>query len=167
MDCSTSDFLVLHHLPEFAQTHVHLVSDAIQPSHSLSSPSPPAFNHTHKAKFFKIGENHQHLWLGRVIRLNTKSESVKVLVIPSCLTLCDSMDCSLPGSCVHRILQKNPGVGSHFLLQQIYLTQGLNPGLLHCRQILYHLSHMIHKRKKKWTSSKLKISPQEKTQLRE
>ena len=37
-------FPVLHHLLEVAQTHVHRVSDAIQPSHSLSSPSPPAFN---------------------------------------------------------------------------------------------------------------------------
>ena len=37
-------FPVLHHLPELAQTHVHGVSDAIQPSHPLSSPSPPAFN---------------------------------------------------------------------------------------------------------------------------
>ena len=36
---------------------------------------------------------------------------------------------------------KSSGVGSHFLLQGIFLTQGLNPGLLHCRQILYHLSH--------------------------
>ena len=36
---------------------------------------------------------------------------------------------------------KNTGVGSHFLLQGIFLTQGLNPGLLLCRQILYHLSH--------------------------
>ena len=44
MDCSTPGFPVLHHLPEFAQTHVHWVGDAIQPSHPLSSPSPPAFN---------------------------------------------------------------------------------------------------------------------------
>ena len=115
MDCSTSDFLVLHHLPEFAQTHVHLDGDAIQPSHPLSSPSPSAFNHTRKAKFFKIGENHQHLRLGRVIRLNTKSENVKVLVIPSCLTLCDPIDCSLPGSCVHRIIQQEYWSGQPFL----------------------------------------------------
>ena len=40
----TPGFPVLHHLPEFTQTHVHRVSDAIQPSHPLSSPSPPAFN---------------------------------------------------------------------------------------------------------------------------
>ncbi|CAI9153993.1 unnamed protein product [Rangifer tarandus platyrhynchus] len=44
MDCSTLGFHVLHHLPEFAQTHVHQVSDAIQPSCPLSSPSPPAFS---------------------------------------------------------------------------------------------------------------------------
>ena len=42
--CSTPGFLFLHYLPEFAQTHVHQVGDAIQPSHSLSSPSPPALN---------------------------------------------------------------------------------------------------------------------------
>ena len=43
-DCSIPGFPVLHHLPEFAQTHVQWVSDAIQPSHSLLSPSPPAFS---------------------------------------------------------------------------------------------------------------------------
>ena len=42
MDCSTPGFPVLHHLLEFAQTHVHWVSDAIQPFHSLSPPSCPA-----------------------------------------------------------------------------------------------------------------------------
>ena len=36
---------------------------------------------------------------------------------------------------------KNTGVGCHSLLQGIFLTQGLNAGLLHCKQILYHLSH--------------------------
>ena len=44
MDCSTPGFPVYHQLPELAQTHVHQVGDAIQPSHPLSSPSPPAFN---------------------------------------------------------------------------------------------------------------------------
>ena len=44
MDCSTPSFPVLHYLLDFAQTHVHCISDAIQPSHPLSSPSPPAFN---------------------------------------------------------------------------------------------------------------------------
>ena len=44
MDCSTPGFPVHQQLPELAQTHVYQVGDAIQPSHSLSSPSPPAFN---------------------------------------------------------------------------------------------------------------------------
>ena len=59
-----------------------------------------------------------------------------MLVAQLCAILCDPMDCSplnLPG--------QNIGVGCHFLLQEIFLTQGLNPGLLHCRQSLYHLSH--------------------------
>ena len=54
-DCSTAGFPVLHHLPEFAQTHVHWVSDAIQWSHLLSSSSPPAFSLT----------QHQSLTAGR------------------------------------------------------------------------------------------------------
>ena len=44
MDCSTPGFTVVHHVPEFAQTHVHLVGDAIQPSCPLSSPSPPTLS---------------------------------------------------------------------------------------------------------------------------
>ena len=44
MDCSTPGFSVRHQLPELDQTHVHQVSDAIQPSYPLSSPSPPALN---------------------------------------------------------------------------------------------------------------------------
>ena len=43
MDCSTPDFALFHYLLEFAQIHVHWVCDAIQSSHPLSSPSPPAF----------------------------------------------------------------------------------------------------------------------------
>ena len=44
MDCSTPGLPVFHHLLEFAQVHVHWIGDAIQPSHPLSSPSPPAFH---------------------------------------------------------------------------------------------------------------------------
>ena len=44
MDCSTPGLPVHHQLPEFTQTHVHLVGDAIQPSYPLSTPSPPAFS---------------------------------------------------------------------------------------------------------------------------
>ena len=53
MDCSTPGLLVHHQLPEFTQTHVHPISDAIQPSHHLSSPSPPAFNLSQHQGLFK------------------------------------------------------------------------------------------------------------------
>ena len=62
-------------------------------------------------------------------------------VTQSCSTLCNPMDCSLPGSSVHGIFQASTGVGCHFLLQGIFLIQGSNLGLLHCRQFLYPLSH--------------------------
>ena len=52
MDCSTPGFPVLHYLPEFAQTHVHWVCDAIQPSHPLSSPSPAFNSSQHQEGFF-------------------------------------------------------------------------------------------------------------------
>ena len=52
------------------------------------------------------------------------------------------MDCSPPGSSVHGDSPgKNTGVGCHAFLQGIFPTQGSNPGLLHCRRILYCLSH--------------------------
>ena len=54
---------------------------------------------------------------------------------------------------VHGILQaKNTGVGCHFLLQGIFPTQGLNPGLLHCRWILYQLSHKGNPRMLQWVA---------------
>ena len=55
MDCNTPGFPVLHHLLEFAQTCIHWVCNAIQPSHSLSSPSPPAFNLSQHQGLFKWG----------------------------------------------------------------------------------------------------------------
>ena len=58
------------------------------------------------------------------------------------LTPCDPMGYSTPGSSIHGDSPgKNPGVGCHALLQGILATQELNPGLPHCRQILYQLSH--------------------------
>ena len=64
------------------------------------------------------------------------------LVAQSCLTLCNPMDCSPPGSSVHEDSPgKNTGVGCHALLRGIFPNQGSNPGLPYCRWILYQLSH--------------------------
>ena len=53
MNCSTPGLPVHHQLPELAQTHVHRVGDAIQPSHPLSSPSPPAFSFSRHQGLFQ------------------------------------------------------------------------------------------------------------------
>ena len=77
MNHGTPGLPVHHQLPEFTQTHVLSVSDAIQPSHPLSSPSPPAFNLS------------QHQFIS---------------VAQSCPTLCNPMNCSTPGLPVHHQL---------------------------------------------------------------
>ena len=60
MDRSTPGLPVHHQLPGLAQTHVHRVGDAIQPSHPLSSPSPPAFNLSqHQGLFQGVSSSHQ------------------------------------------------------------------------------------------------------------
>ena len=60
VDCSTPGLPVRHQLPEFSQTHVHWVGDAIQPSHPLSSPSPPALNLSqHQGLFQWVSSSHQ------------------------------------------------------------------------------------------------------------
>ena len=60
MDCSTPGFPVHHQLLELRQTHAHQVGDAIQPSHPLSSPSPPAFNLSqHQGLFQRVTSLHQ------------------------------------------------------------------------------------------------------------
>ena len=60
MDCSTPGFPLLHHLLKFARTNVHWVGEAIQPSHPLSSASPPAFSLSqHQALFQGDGSLHQ------------------------------------------------------------------------------------------------------------
>ena len=60
MDCSTPSFPVHHQFPELTQTHAHRVGDVIQPSHPLSSPSPPAFNLSQNQGLFKwVSSSHQ------------------------------------------------------------------------------------------------------------
>ena len=74
--------------------------------------------------------------LNKIKKKKKESESE---VSQSCPTLCDPMDTRLPHP--WDFLGKSTGLGCHFLLQGIFPTQGLNPGLPHCRQTLYRLSH--------------------------
>ena len=71
MEWSVLDIPVLHYLPEFAQTHVHWVSEAIPPSHPLSPPSPPAFSLSqHQGLFQWVSSSHQ---LAKVLELQHQS----------------------------------------------------------------------------------------------
>ena len=73
MECSTPGFPVHHQLPKLAQTHVHRISDAIQPSHSLSSPSPPAFRLSqHQGLFQRVSYLHQ---MAKVLELQLQHQS--------------------------------------------------------------------------------------------
>ena len=73
VDCSQPGFPVLHYLPEFIQTLVHWVGDAIQPSHPLSPPSPPALNLSqHQGLFLWAGSLHQ---VAKVLQLQLQHQS--------------------------------------------------------------------------------------------
>ena len=75
------------------------------------------------------------------------------LVIQSCPIICNPMDCSPPDpSVLEDSPGKNTGVGCHAFLQGIFPIQELNPGLLHCRWILYHLSHQGSPRILEWVA---------------
>ena len=71
------------------------------------------------------------LGIGELTWTGIKENEVKVLVTQSCLTFCDPMDYSPPGSSVHG---KNTGVGSHALLPGIFPTWGSHPSLLHWQE---------------------------------
>ena len=73
MDCNIPGFSVHHHLPEFTQTHVHPVGDAIQPFHPLSSPSPPALNPSlHQGLFKWVSSLHQ---VAKILELQLQHHS--------------------------------------------------------------------------------------------
>ena len=92
---------------------------------------------TYLAYFFPFLFLHFELQLTCVINMH-----VRMLSCFHSVQLCDILDCS-PARlfCPWNSPGKNNGVGSHCLLQGIFPTQGLNLGLLPCRQVLYHLSH--------------------------
>ena len=73
MDCSMPVFCILQHLPEFAQTHVHWVNGAIQPSHPLSSPSLPAFTLSQHQGLFQWANSSNQI--AKVLELQLQHQS--------------------------------------------------------------------------------------------
>ena len=103
MDCSTG-FPILQYLPEFAQTHIHWVRDAIQPCHYLLSPFPPDLSPSqHQGLFQWISSLQQ---VAKVLELQhqsfqrIRSDQIRS-VAQLCPTLCDPMNRSTPGLPVH------------------------------------------------------------------
>ena len=84
------------------------------------------------------------------------NSAVLCLVTQLCPTLCDHMDCSLPVSSVHEDSPgKNTGMGCHALLTGALPNLGIEPGLPHCRWILYHKSHQGSPRILEWVALSL------------
>ena len=124
---------------------IYLVSHKGTPSSSYTSPVFPGWIQIVLRCFSVLqatSNSPPHSWLQccqtSCVYIVFESESANCSV----LSLCDPIDCSLPGSSVNGLLQARILVaGSHSLLQGIFPTQWLNLGLLHCRQIFYHLTH--------------------------
>ena len=82
-DCSTPGLPVHHHLLELAQAHVHWVGDAIQPSHPLSSPSPPAFNLSqHQGLFQWVSSSQQVAQRGHIAGRKFRAECSLSIGVP-------------------------------------------------------------------------------------
>ena len=95
MDCSTPGLPVHHQLPELAQTHAHWVSDAIQPSHPLSSPFPPTLNLSqHQGLFHWVSSSHQVAKVAKVIGSNIRHGFILFMfsVIIKAFTVCANQD---------------------------------------------------------------------------
>ena len=121
MNYNTPGLPVHHQLPEFTQTHVHWVCDAIQSSHPLSSLSPPAFNLSQHQGLFKwiLLQNlplTQESHLTFLVLVNMISHSVQFSsVTQSCPTLCDPMNCSMPGLPVHHQILESTQTHVHWV----------------------------------------------------
>ena len=111
MNGSTPGLPVHHQLPELTQIHVHRVSDAIQPSHPLSSLSPLAFTSLLSSAICKASlDNHfafLHFFFWGMVLVQFSS------VAQSCPTLCDPMNCGTPGLPVHHQLPEFTQIHVH------------------------------------------------------
>ena len=148
MNYSMPGFPVHHQLPELVQTHVHHVSDAIQLSHSLSSPTP-AFNLSqHQSLFQKFISSYQ---VAKVLEFLLQHQSVQRIqftsVSQSCPTLYNPMNHSMPGPPVHHQLLESTQTHVHQVsdaIQSYHHLSSTSPPALNLSQ---------HQGLFKWVSS--------------
>ena len=155
MDCSAPGFLVLHCLSQFAHTLVHWVSDAIQPSHPLSSPSPPALSLSQDQGLFQWvgssqsdGQNIGTSASASVLPMNIQGWFLLglidllvfqfSLVAQSCLTLFDPMDYSTSGFLVCHQLPESTQTHVHWVSVAIQPSHPLSPPSLPALNLSQH-----------------------------
>ena len=134
MDCSMPGFPVHHQLLEPVQTHVHWVGDAIQPSHPLLSPAPPAFNLSqHQSLFQGVSSSHQ---VAKVLELQLQHQSFHWIFMTDFLEI-DSFHLLAVQGILKRLLQHHnlkASVLQHSAffkvqLSHLYMTTGKNISL--------------------------------------
>ena len=124
--------LTVCHYIWLVNLHIASPTSCSQRAHQIPHhPKAPELCHRHVC----ISSIYSCILVVQFLRVKV-AYKVKVKVTQSCPALCNPIDCSPWNS-----LGQNTGVGSLYILQGIFLTQGLNQGLLHCRWILYQLSH--------------------------
>ena len=118
MDRSTPSLAVHHQLPEFTQTHVHWVGDAIQPSHPLSSPSPPAFNLSQHQGLFKwVSSSHQ---VAKVLEFQLQHHDVLPMNTEDWFPLGCTGWISLPSKRLSRVFSNTAVLKHQFFGAQLY-----------------------------------------------
>ena len=134
MNCSMPGFPVLHHLPELAQTHVHWVGDAIQPSHLLSSPSPPASNLSqHQGLFQEVGSPHRE---AKVLAFQCQYQSFHWIFRTDFLKM-DWLDLLTVQGTLKSLLQHHSSKASILLCSAFFLVQLLHPYMTTGKTIIW------------------------------
>ena len=124
MNCSTPGLHVHHQLPEPTQTHVHWVGDAIQPSHPLSSPSPPALNLSQHQGIFKwVSCSHQ---VAKVLEFQLKHQSFQWTPRTDLFRM-DWLDLLAVQVTLKRLLQHHSSKTSVLLCSAFFIVQVSHP----------------------------------------
>ena len=142
MDCSTPGLPVHHQLPEFTQTHVHPVHDTIQPSHPGSSllllpPISPSIRVFSNESALRM--RWPEYWSFNFSIISSGTICQFSSVAQSCLTICDPMDCSMPGLPVHHQLPEFTQTHVHWVCDTIQPSQPLS-----APSPTFYLSGTIH-----------------------
>ena len=132
MDWSKPGLPALHHLPEFAQTHVHWVSNAIQPSCPLSSPSLPAFNRSqHQGLFQWVSSSHQ---VAKVLEFQLQHQSFQ-WILGLIFFRTDWFDLLVVQGTLRSLLQHHSSKAAILCLSPFFMVQLSHPYMTNGKNI--------------------------------